>query len=140
MLEIGNGSRDTYNLFWKPPAPLVTRDLRRPVRQRTTFDGQVADATGEGGCSRRACAISCAGVSSIAIVFLHAYANPAHELEAEALLRGAGFEGAISLSHQVSGEYRDFERASTTTIDAFVRARMSGYIDHIESSLKDAGL
>jgi N-methylhydantoinase A len=139
VLEIGNGSRDTYNLLWKPPAPLVTRDLRRPVRQRTTFDGQVLTPLEKADVLDALALFRGAGVSSIAVVFLHAYANPAHELEAEALLRGAGFEGAISLSHQVSGEYRDFERASTTTIDAFVRARMSGYIDHIEGSLRKRG-
>ena len=139
VLEIGNGSRDTYNLHWKPHAPLVTRDLRRPVRQRTLFDGRVLTPLEKADVLEALALFRDAGVSSIAVVFLHAYANPAHELEAEAILRDAGFEGAISLSHRVSGEYRDFERASTTTIDAFVRARMSGYIDHIESSLRQRG-
>jgi N-methylhydantoinase A len=139
VLEIGNGSRDTYNLFWRPPAPLVTRDLRRPVRQRTSFDGQELMPLEKADVLEALTLFRAAGVSSIAVVFLHAYANPAHELAAEEILRAEGFTGAISLSHQISGEYRDFERASTTTIDAFVRARMSGYIDHIESSLKDRG-
>lgn len=139
VLEIGNGSRDTYNLLWKPRPPLVTRDLRRPVRQRTLFDGQVLTPLEKADVLEALAVFRDADVSSIAVVFLHAYANSSHELEAEAILREAGFEGAISLSHRVSGEYRDFERASTTTIDAFVRARMSGYVDHIESSLRRRG-
>jgi N-methylhydantoinase A len=78
-------------------------------------------------------------VTAVAVVFLHSYANPAHELEAEQILREGGFDGHISLSHRVSGEYRDYERASTTVIDAFVRARMSGYLDHISTTLDADG-
>ena len=62
------------------------------------------------------------GVDRVAIAFINAYANPAHELAAERALREAGFDGAISLSHRVSGEYREYERTSTTVIDAYVRA------------------
>jgi N-methylhydantoinase A len=139
VLEIGKGSRDMYNLFWSPPPPLVSRDLRLPVRQRMTFDGQVITPLRASDVTDALEKFRQAGVDSIAVVFLHAYANPSHELEAERILRDAGFDGAISLSHRVSGEYRDYERASTTTIDAFVRQRMSGYIDHIDRSLKDEG-
>ena len=49
---------------------------------------------------------------------MNAYSSPAHEIEAEKVLRESGFDGAISLSHRVSGEYRDYERTSTTVIDA----------------------
>jgi N-methylhydantoinase A len=139
VLEIGKGSRDMYNLFWTPPPPLVPRDLRRPVRQRMTFEGEVLTPLDGADVLAALAALRESGVGSIAVVFLHAYANPSHELEAEAILRNAGFDGAISLSHRVSGEYRDFERASTTTIDAFVRARLWGYIEHIEQSLKQHG-
>lgn len=139
VLEIGKGSRDMYNLFWTPPPPLVSRDLRRPVRQRMNYEGKEITPLHEEDVLAAYDVFRKAGVNSIAIVFLHAYANPAHELRAEAILRDAGFTGAISLSHRVSGEYRDYERASTTAIDAFVRARMSGYLQHIDDELKGSG-
>lgn len=139
VLEIGKGSRDMYNLFWTPPAPLVSRDMRQTVRQRMNFEGKEMLPLHEEDVLAAYEVFKKAGVGSIAIVFLHAYANPAHELKAEAILRAAGFTGAISLSHRVSGEYRDYERASTTAIDAFVRARMSGYLQHIDDELKAHG-
>ena len=77
VLEIGNGSRGTYNLFWRPPAPLVARDLRRPVRQRTSFDGQELTPLEKADVLEALTLFRAAGVSSIAVVFLHAYANPA---------------------------------------------------------------
>ena len=75
------------------------------------------------------------GVTAVAIAFLNAYANPEHELAAERALRDAGFEGEISLSHVVSGEYREYERTSTTVIDAFVRGRMSHYLARLADGL-----
>ncbi len=139
VLEIGRGSRDMYNLFWVPESPLVSRDLRRPVRQRMNFEGKELLPLHEEDVLAAYDVLKEANVTSIAVVFLHAYANPAHELQAEAILRKAGFTGAISLSHRVSGEYRDYERASTTAIDAFVRTRMSGYIQHIDDELQSGG-
>lgn len=139
VLEIGHGSRSPYNVSWQPPKPLVPRTLRQPVRQRTAQDGEVRTPLERQDVLDALKVFDDAGVTSIAVFFLHSYANPAHELEAEAILREAGFDGFMSLSHRVSGEYRDYERSSTTVIDAFVRARMSGYLDHVETSLSQAG-
>src|SRR5207244_10939833 len=79
------------------------------------------------------------GVSSVAIAFINAEANPAHELEAERLLREAGFAGDISVSHRVSGEYREYERTCTTVIDAFVRRRLGSYLARVERGLGGRG-
>src|SRR5581483_6706135 len=67
------------------------------------------------------------------------YANPLHELQAERLLREAGFKGDVSLSHRVSGEYREYERTCTTVIDAFVRRRLGDYLGRVERGLRDRG-
>jgi N-methylhydantoinase A len=139
VLEIGHGSRSPYNVSWRPPEPLVPRELRQPVRQRTAHDGEIRAQLERQDIVDALAIFEAADVTSIAVVYLHSYANPAHELETETILREAGFEGYISLSHQISGEYRDYERASTTVIDAFVRARMSGYLDHVETSLGASG-
>ena len=139
-LEIRNGSRgEPYNLFWRPKAPLVSRHLRCGVRERCTFEGHIQQPLLAQDVLDAYATFREANVSSIAVMFLHSYANPAHELQAGKILRDAGFTGHISLSHEVSGEYRDYERASTTAVDAFVRARMSGYLEHIDTSLTQRG-
>lgn len=140
ILEIRDGSRgEPYNLFWRPRAPLVSRDLRCEVRERCTHEGRIQQPLVEQDVLHAYESFRKANVSSIAVMFLHSYANPAHELQAEQILRAAGFTGHISLSHQVSGEYRDYERVSTTAVDAFVRARMSGYLEHIGTTLVRRG-
>ena len=70
---------------------------------------------------------------------MNAYANPVHELAAEGVLRKLGFDGEISLSHRVSGEYREYERTCTTVIDAYVRPRMTSYLRRLEEKLHEAG-
>lgn len=140
VLEIRDGTRgEPYNIYWVPPKPLVSRELRQPVRERTAFDGSVVTPLSESDVLAAYGTLRDANVASIAIAFLHSYANPAHELAAERTLRAAGFSGPLSLSHRVSGEYRDYERFSTTVIDAFVRARMSGYLQKIEDELRAEG-
>ena len=70
---------------------------------------------------------------------MNSYANPEHELEAERLLRSAGFEGGISLSHRISGEYREYERTTTTVVDAFVRGVITEYFQRLEGKLRQLG-
>ena len=140
ILEVRRGDRDDpYDLFWKHPPPLVPRHLRIPVTERMYADGTVHTPF-EKDAIREAVKIFAAdGVTSVAVAFLHAYANPAHELAAEQALREFGFEGEISLSHQISGEYREYERTTTTVIDAYVRPRMSVYLRALDDRLKGAG-
>ena len=122
VLEVRRGDRDDpYDLFWAPPPPLVPRRLRRPVLERVRADGQVHVPLDPGDVRAALAELQAEGVDAIAVAFLNAYANPAHELEAERLLREAGFAGEISLSFRVSGEYREYERTCTTVVDAFVR-------------------
>ena len=140
VLEIRKGDRgDWYNLFWVPQAPLVPRRLRLPVRERIRSDGEVLIEMEPTDVLEALETFEREGVNAIAVCFLNAYANPSHELEVKRILEEQGFTGAISLSHKVSGEYRDYERTSTTVIDAFVRGRLSHYMAHIETSLQDIG-
>jgi N-methylhydantoinase A len=140
VLEVRRGDRDDpYDLFWSPPPPLVPRRLRRPVTERVRADGAVHVPLDHDDVRAALAALEAEGVDAIAIAFLNAYANPAHELEAERLLREAGFDGEISLSFRVSGEYREYERTCTTVVDAFVRSRMGGYLRRLEERLGDQG-
>ncbi|MEM9435368.1 MAG: hydantoinase/oxoprolinase family protein, partial [Pseudomonadota bacterium] len=139
-IEIRRGSRaEMYNLFWQPPEPLVPRHLRLPVTERMKSDGSVFTALDENKIYEALAIFRREGVSAIAIAFLNAYANPAHEKRTAELLREAGFDGVVSCSHTVSGEYREYERTCTTVIDAFVQARMANYLDRLRGGLLDAG-
>jgi N-methylhydantoinase A len=140
ILEIRRGDRDDpYDLFWKHPPPLVPRRLRIPVTERMFFDGTVHTPIALDDVANAVPLFAAEGVTSVAIAFLHAYANPAHELAAAQALRDAGFEGEISVSHQVSGEYREYERTTTTVIDAYVRPRMAAYLKALEQRLGASG-
>lgn len=140
ILEVRRGDRDDpYDLFWKHPPPLVPRHLRIPVTERMYADGTVHTPFEKDGIREAVEIFKADGVTSVAVAFLHSYANPVHELAAEQVLREFGFEGEISLSHQVSGEYREYERTTTTVIDAYVRPRMAVYLRALDDRLKGAG-
>ncbi|MBS1676436.1 MAG: hydantoinase/oxoprolinase family protein [Actinobacteria bacterium] len=140
-LELARGDRpDSFDLFWKAAPPLVPRHLRVPVKERILFDGSVEQALAEDEVEAALVGFEQEGVTAIAVAFLNAYANPEHELQAERVLRRAGFEGDITLSHRVSGEYREYERTSTTVVDAYVRPRTASYLAKLENRLRDGGL
>jgi N-methylhydantoinase A len=140
VLEVRRGDRgDPYDLFWHPPAPMVERLLRIPVGGRMRADGVEHARLAPADVIEAAARFTEHGVGAVAVAFMNAYANPAHELEAERLLREAGFTGDVSLSHRVSGEYREYERTCTTVIDAFVRGRLGSYLGRVEDALGDKG-
>ena len=140
ILEIRRGDRDEmYNLFWSPPPPLVPRRLRLPVKERIRADGAIHIAQETADIRKAVEVFKQEGVNAIAIAYMNAYANPVHEIEAEREVRAAGFEGEISLSHRVSGEYREYERTTTTVIDAFVRPRITHYLRRLEEELGKIG-
>jgi N-methylhydantoinase A len=139
-LELRRGSRaENGDLFQRPPAPLVPRHLRLPVSERVNSQGEVLRAPDPQSVRDALAIFTKHGVTSIAICFMNAYVNPAHEIETARILRAAGFEGDISLSHRISREYRDYERASTTTIDAFVRTRMADYLEGVRRGITGLG-
>ncbi len=140
ILEIRRGDRDEmYNLFWAPDTPLVPRRLRLPISERVRADGVIHRPLRREDVIAAHKALMDESVDAVAIAFLNSFANPSHEVEAMELLREAGFAGSISLSHRVSGEYREYERTTTTIIDAFVRPRMTSYLSELGAGLKAAG-
>jgi N-methylhydantoinase A len=140
VLEVRRGDRaDPYDLFWKAPAPLVARGLRATVVERVLADGAIHVPIELAGLADTVGLFAAAGVDAVAVALLNAYANGAHELAVEAELRRLGFEGEISLSHRISGEYREYERTCTTVIDAFVRRRMGQYLERLQGALGECG-
>ena len=140
ILEIRHAERErTYDLFWKPPPPLAARRWRLPVRERMRADGEIVAPLEPEDVAEAARVFDEAGVEAAAICFLNAYANPAHELEAEKLLRDHGFSGNISLSHRLSRELREYQRTSTAVIDAYIRRDTARYAVSLDEGLRNAG-
>jgi N-methylhydantoinase A len=140
VLEIGRGNRgEAFNLLWRPKPPLVPRHLRMEVRERVLGDGSVRDPLVVPDVAAVLERFQAMDVELIAVALINAYANPEHELAVEAELRRLGFEGHVSLSHRISGEYREYERTCTTIVDAIVRGPMGSYLRRLESGLAERG-
>jgi N-methylhydantoinase A len=138
LLEIRRATRVAfYDLLWATPPPLIPRRLRIPIRERTDAAGAIISDLQEEDVLEALARCAHERVEAVAVAFLNAYANPANELKAEEILRHAGFGGSISLSHRVSGEYREYERTSTTVVDAYVRPRVSEYLGKLGESLAE---
>ena len=111
----------TYELFADPPLPLVRRSLRLPVNERTRADGSMLKAVDAEEIARIAARLKLEDVKSVAICFLHAFSNPANERAAGELLVQLLPGVAISLSSDVLPQIKEFERSSTTVINAYVK-------------------
>lgn len=140
-LELRRGARpESCDLNWVPAEPLVPRHLRISVRERIDAQGTVIRALNRQSVADAVRVFHDHGVTSVAVCFMNGYANPAHELQAAEALREFGFAGDISLSHKLSREYRDYERTSTTVVDAFVRTRMADYLDRVADGVRQLGI
>jgi N-methylhydantoinase A len=140
VLELRRGDREAmYDILWQPPPPLVPRRLRLPITERTRADGTKEAPVDEADVKAAAEAFVRDNVESVAIVFINSYVNSENELTAERLLRLHGFKGDISLSHKISGEYREYERTSTTVVDAYVRPHVASYLQRLEGRLVAGG-
>ena len=129
-LEIGRERKfELYDLNIVKPEPLVPRHLRREVAERTRADGSIARTLDTRQVEAQARRLAQAGVSSIAIVFLHAYANPRHEAAAARLVARRHQGLAVTTSHEVAPEIREYERASTTVANAYIKPLARQYLD-----------
>lgn len=134
LLEIGRQTRrELYNIMAEKRNPLIPRELCFGVSERTHFDGRVAAEVDPGEVDRIIPKLRKNKVESVAICFLHSYANPANEEKVSKKLKEHGF--LLSASHRVLREYREFERASTTAINAYVAPLMNRYLGRLEKQL-----
>ena len=136
VLELGRGNRpEVYNLFYQPASPLVPRYLRFEVAERLNFKGNVLTPLDESELEQAVLALKEEGVEGIAICFLHAYANPLHEERAAELARKLCPDLQVCASSEIVREFREFERTSTTVLNAYTQPRMSGYLKRLEQGL-----
>ena len=140
-LEIGRERKfELYDLNIAKPEPLVPRNLRLEVRERLCADGSVEQRLDAREVAARAKALVAAGVRSIAIVFLHAYANPRHETEAARVIARRHRGVSVTTSHEVAPEIREYERASTTVANAYIKPLARQYLDAMARRVAGLGI
>jgi len=137
-LEIGRERKfELYDLTIAKPEPLVPRHLRTEVRERVLADGSVRQPLDRDQLLGAAERLLADGVASIAVVFLHAYANPRHEAEAVRLIAERHPDVFTTASHEVAPEIREFERASTTVANAFIKPLAHQYLGRMARQLAE---
>ncbi len=129
-----------YDFNHVPPPPIVPRRFRRGVPGRIRADGAVVTPLDTGAVAAAAVSlVRDGGREALAVCFLHSYANPEHERRAGEVIAAAVPGVAVSLSIDVAREYREYERTSTTVLDAFIRPVLAEYFGEIEGALRDGG-
>jgi len=128
---------DLYDNNVDKPAPIVSRRHIWEAPERIRHDGTVHTPLDERAVRRAARQMKAEGVASVAICFLHAYANPSHEQRAAEILAEEAPAIAVSISSEVSPLYREYERSNTTALNAYVMPVVSAYIRRLEAGLRD---
>jgi N-methylhydantoinase A len=140
IYEIGRVNRpESYNLFFNKHAPLIERDLRFEIMERMDAQGAVLIPLDEQQVLAVARNAVKEGVKAIAILFLHSYRNPAHEMRAKDIIEKEFPKLFVTASHELSQEYREYERTSTAAANAYVGPRVQSYLTEMEAHLGDAG-
>ncbi len=141
VIAIGRGNRpDLYNLHSKPPEPFVPRHLRFEAIERIDAKGNVRMPLSMKTVDAAADAIAAAGVEAVAVIFLHAYINPAHEAAAAARLRELLPDVAVTASHEISRQWREYERSNTAVLSAYVQPIIARYLANLSRALMDVGV
>ena len=141
VLEIANEGRyDQYDVMIEKPRPLVPRERRFAVPERMDVHGRVLLPLDEAAVAALVPALAAAGVASIAVGFMHSYANDEHERRAGAILADALPGCAITLSSAVCPELREYERFTTATANAYVQPLMASYLGRLGEGLRALGL
>ncbi|HDM92484.1 MAG TPA: hydantoinase/oxoprolinase family protein, partial [Candidatus Korarchaeota archaeon] len=135
VLEIGRQRRpELYNLFFRRPRPLAPRRLRFGVRERIDYKGNVLIPLSKQNVEQAVTTALQRGAGAIAISFLHSYANPSHEKQAKEIAQKLASHLPVVASHEIDPEYREYERTSTTVVNAALIPVVSGYLKRLEGA------
>ena len=133
VLEIGYESRyNQYDIMIEKPVPLVPRNRRFTVPERIDARGNILTKLNEEALRRLIPEILKKNPESIAVGFMHAYANPIHEMRVREILNQIAPSLSVSISSEVCPEIREFERFTTTSANAYVRPLMSSYLGRLQ--------
>ena len=141
VLEIAKGNRpDLYNFVFRKPRAFVSRHLRFEVGERIDYQGRVTKPLEESDVRDAVRALRDAGAEAVAICLLHSYANPAHERRVAEIVSEEWPDAPVSVSHELSGEWREYDRTSTTVLDAYVKPTVRQYLTRLSERLDDGGI
>lgn len=136
VLEIQRANRpDMYNLFYRKPRPFVPRRCRFEVRERLNHKGEVLEELNEGDVRDAIRSCKEEGIDSIAVCFVHSYANPDHERRVRELIEELYPQAYVTLSHEIIQEWREYERTNTAVLDAYVKPSTVRYLQSLERDL-----
>ena len=140
VLIIGREKRyQVYDLQIEKPAPLIPRRLIGEVTERVMADGAVRTPLDEADARRAIRELAARGVTTLAVCLLHAYVNPAHERRIAALVAEEAPDVTVTLSHEVSPTFREYERTSTTVVNAYVMSIVRDYLRGLASAMSGRG-
>jgi N-methylhydantoinase A len=140
VLRLGRGDRrDIFSLHYRKPEPLVPVTDVEVVHERIDVDGSVRIPLDEAELDGIAGRIEAEGVTSVAVCLLHAYRNPAHELRVREVLHERLPDLSVSLSHEIAPEWREYERSSTTALNAYIAPKVDRYLRSLITRLRDDG-
>jgi len=141
VLEIQRANRpDMYNLFYQKPKPFVPRRFRFEVRERVNFRGEILQPLVEEDVVKAVEACKAAGIEAIAVCYIHAYANPTHERRTREIIEELLPGIPVTLSHEITQEWREYERTNTTVMNAYVQPAAALYLSTLDHELTARGL
>lgn len=140
VVEIARGNRpDLFNVKYKKPAPIVERHLRKEVSERLNYKGEVENELNLGEVDEIIDYFKSEGVEAIAISLLHSYKNSEHEERIAEHIKNRWKDVHITTSSELSKEWREYERTTTATLNAYVKPIANDYLNNLESKLNEKG-
>jgi N-methylhydantoinase A len=140
VLEMARGNKkELYDYMWKKPKPLVPRYLRLPVSERMNYLGEVIQKLDEEEVKDAVARLKENGVEAVAVCLLHSYVNPVNELTIGRIIKEVWPEATVALSHLIAREVREYERMSTTVINAYIEKIVVDYLSRLNANLNQTG-
>lgn len=141
LIEIARQTRPSvFDMFAQKPAPLVARENRFEVTERVSWEGEVLAPFSEAEMADVIEQIRLKGIESVAVCFLHSYVNPMHEERAAEMLSAALPEVMVTTSSELLPEFREYERISTTAMNAYLLPAMQEYLARFTGAVRDSGV
>lgn len=142
ILAIGRASRkeNIYDINWRPQEPIVPRRYRLTVRERINARGGIELPLDEEHARVALAKLQDSGIRSVAVCLLHSYVNPVHEQRIKELAEQEFPDLAVSISSEIVREFREYERSSTTAINAYVMRSMCDHLDDLAGALNSRGI
>jgi len=141
VLEITRANRpDLYNMYYTKPKPFVPRQFRLEVRERMNYKGEELEPLNEEEVKKAVDYFKKEGIETIAVCFLHSYANSSHEKRCGEIIRERAPEIPVTLSCEITQEWREYERTNTCVLNSYVLTTAQYYLDNLEKNLSDMGM